>query len=175
MTEEKQLRATLKLSRREQEIVEEIAESLTSLESLREKDGRREITHEVVKHRFGSYDPSRERMVPIPNWGKVLSLRACPNCNPLAENMGRLMPKGKDLECRACRLKLTQQQFARAKESAEAEKKWVQNEEKLEAKIEKYGIKDERLERLYDMAEQRLDAEARKKGAAETPKEAEKP
>lgn len=163
MTDPTRPRVTLKLSRREQEIVRGFAGILTQLEELKKEDARKQIMHEMVEHRFGSYTPSRERMILEPNWDKVFSLRACPNCNPLAENTGRLMPDGETMECRNCHYKTTQKTFDSARESREKEIGWIEGQEKLTEKISKYGMPEKQVEKLLTMAEQRAEAELRKR------------
>lgn len=162
MTKKDGLQVSLKLSAKEQEIVRELAGGFIEFDKMGFGDKRDDVIREVVVHRYGSYDRSRERMVAKPAWDKVFSLRACPNCNPLAQNTGRLMPAGDILECRVCCLKLTNQLFESARKSQENEKKWLEKQEKLNEKIKKQGLKDEQLEKLIAMAEDRADAEMRK-------------
>ena len=137
------------------------------MDGLYADDKRRDVIRSVVAYRYGSYDPSRERLVETPNWEVVFSLNACTNCNPLAQNMGKLMPSGESLECRVCHIRIPNELFESARKSHETEKTLMEKQDKLDEKLEKYGIKGEQLEKIIKIAEDRADAEARKKQTLE--------
>jgi len=175
MTEPKKLAVTRKLSRKEQELVNKFTEGFIELEEIIAEDGRALLLREIVKQRYGSYAPGRERMITKPNWDKVFELKACPNCNPYAENTAHLVENQDLMSCNKCYFKTPKKTFEKARESHERESGWNEKQEELSEEIDKQKLKEDHVNRLLELAQQRADAELRiREKTIKNPKSSEK-
>lgn len=147
----------LELTRHEQEVVDDYARSLIRWDEFFEGDAREKIYEAMVKHKFGVYDISGERMVRRPPWNLVFAGNLCPSCNREQDVLdGNAANKLKEIEggkllCKNCGFTIEKSLWEEGAKSNEAEKNLKAEDDKLNEKIAKYNINKQRLDELLGM------------------------